>query len=309
MPIRPVTLPSAIQGQTNGAVDANLLRPVQKNQTALVWYMAELPARSMRAFHAAAAAEGLFLTSSGRGRTLSQQWGIFGGNQARYKAVSLAEYNAAPSGNRKFWGAADYTTPAGQRAPGRVSVANTLNVTIPNSSYWIKVTLPSGVYPATAAVPGTSNHGFWCADDMAKVDPTGVKPYLSFNIADLQILYRLGPVYGFWWETRSENWHVHWGNGDQLTAATIAFEGGVPVPPTPNPPTPSPGPVDPDYDDDEMPIVTNAEQLFNAKPLEGKFVVRDDGTIRMLDLPEWHARGSKMGYALTNADIGVLWKE
>lgn len=306
MPIRPVTLPTAIKGQINGAVDASLLRYVQHNQTSLIYWMAELPARSMRAFHAAAKAEGLNLTTSGRGRTLSMQWSIFGGSQARYKAVSLSEYNAAPPSNRKFWGAVDYTSSGGQPAPGRASVAKTLGVTIPNSSYWIKVGPP---YPATSAVPGTSNHGFWCADDMAKVDPTGVKPYLPFNSADLQILYRLGPLFGFHWETLKENWHVHWTNGDQLTAATIAYEGGAPVPPTPIPPTPSPGPVDPDYDDDEMPIVTNAEQLFNSAPLVAKFVVRDDGTIRMLSLPEWNARGAKVGTPLSNADIGVLWKE
>lgn len=245
MPVRrPATIPTALKGQSNGAISRDLLTQVD-SRDGLTWLMADLAARSMKALHAAAAKRGLKLTSTGRGRTLSQQWGIFGGGQARYQPATLTTYNNTPSSRRRFWPKVDYSN-NGMPAPGRDTAAHLLGVEIPDTSYWVMKnfgTAASPQWPAMAAVPGTSNHGFWLADDLAKVDPTGVKPYLSFNAADLQILYELGPLYGFYWDTPSENWHVHWMNGDSLTQATLDYENPpAPVPPEPQPVPPTPEP-------------------------------------------------------------------
>jgi len=73
-----------------------------------------------------------------------------------------------------------------------------------------------------------------------------------------------------------------------------------PVTPTPEPPKP---PTPTDIEDDDMPIVTNAEQLFNDRPLSVKWVVTSSGKLRHLDETEWIARGSEPGTPITNAQI------
>lgn len=240
MPIEPVKLPTIIAGQNNGDVDPALLWTVEADKTSTYWLMAELPARGMRAFHAAAMSAGIVLGSTGRGRTLSQQWTIFGGSQARYRPTDVTEYNATPSSNRKFWGLVDYVAPSGLKAPGRGTVSKLLKVLIPNSSYWVKIQQPNGGYPATAAVPGTSNHGFYSADDLAEF-VNGVM-LQSIRAATLQWLYANARRFGFAWELTSENWHVHWIMGDVLPQAVLDFENPYPAP-VPHPPEP---PVDSD---------------------------------------------------------------
>jgi len=68
----------------------------------------------------------------------------------------------------------------------------------------------------------------------------------------------------------------------------------------PQPPTPT------DSEDDDMPIVTNKEQLFNDRPLSVKWVVCSSGSLRHLQETEWIARGSLPGTPLTNAQIVEL---
>lgn len=254
MPIGSVKLPTAIKSQPNGAVDPVLLSWIEearKGSTDLRFKMADLSARSMRAWHAhLTAVYGLDIRTTGRYRDLPGQWNIFGGAQARYRPCSLAEYNAAASTNRKTWPMADYTASTGQPAPGRATCARLLGVTIPDSTYWIK---PSNL--AMAAVPGTSNHGFGCADDLAEyingVLQTSIRP------STLQILYATGHMFGFVWSTTTETWHVDWANGDVLTAATIAYEGGSQTPPS-----------DPVYDED-MPTLYRDHRYGNVFLVNG----------------------------------------
>lgn len=239
MPIGKVKLPTVIKSQDNGAVDPDLLSWIEeyrKGSTDLRFKMADLAARSMRAWHAhLAVTYKLDIRTTGRYRDLPGQWNIFGGASARYRPVSLAEYNAAASTNRKQWPLNDYTASTGQPAPGRATCARLLGVTIPDSTYWVK---PSTL--AMAAVPGTSNHGFGCADDLQEfLNGVGLT---SIRTSTLQILYATGHLFGFVWSTTTETWHVDWANGDVLTPATIAYESG----PTPPVPTPTPTPVDSD---------------------------------------------------------------
>lgn len=238
-----VKLPTAIKAQPNGAVDPALLSWVEEGNKSLVYLMATQPARGMRAWHADAFKHGITLFSTGRGRTLAQQWQIFGGSQARYRPTSVAEWNTTPSDSRKQpWLLAD-----------RNAVAAELGITIPNSSYWVKIDRAF----ATAAIPGTSNHGYWCADDLAEI----INGHLvSLSASTLQYLYGSGAKFGFTWSTSSENWHVDWMMGDTIPDAVLAYEQGPP----PHPPTPV-------YDED-MPT------LYRDLRYQNVFLVNGDVT-------------------------------
>lgn len=237
-----VNLPTSIRNQPNGDVDPSLLNWVEQGNTALVFLMANLPARSMRAWHADAAKHGISLFTTGRGRTLAQQWQIFGGSLARYRPTNVTEWNATAVESRKIpWPAAD-----------RAAVAADLHISIPDFSYWVKIDPKL----ATAATPGTSNHGYWCADDLAEL--VGGK-IVSLSANTLQYLYGSGASFGFTWETLSENWHVCWMMGDTLPQAVLDYEKGS-VPP--------PNPV---YDED-MPT------LYQDKRYANVFLVNGDVT-------------------------------
>jgi hypothetical protein len=206
MPIKnPSTRPSDMEGQVNGRVSPDLLTWVEPERTALVWLMHHLPARSMRALIAHAKRDGINLTSTGRGRTYLQQVSLF---QSRYQTTPIPyEYDdetGKPVYETKVW----------------------------NGVVWYQK-------PGTsmAAIPGTSNHGWWLADDLAEIIDGVVKPLRPSTVV---WLFTNVPAYGFHWETIKENWHVHWTNGDRVTQATLDYEASLtnPLPP-PTPPSES----------------------------------------------------------------------
>lgn len=92
--------------------------------------------------------------------------------------------------------------------------------------YWRK----PGV--ASAAVPGTSNHGWGLAIDAAlKVnnmivsitgDPDGPGPQKS----GLAWLLKNADAYGFSWELESEPWHIRYYAGGRLPKAVKKYEAG-----------------------------------------------------------------------------------
>lgn len=93
---------------------------------------------------------------------------------------------------------------------------------------------------ATAAVPGTSNHGRAIAIDLA----LGTSPDNAVPLNDkaLKWLLKNAHLYGFSWELQSEPWHVRYVLGDALPAATVEYErrGSKPVTPPVTPVTPPP---------------------------------------------------------------------
>lgn len=205
MPIVPVKLPSTVKDELNGQVDPALLWTVEQSKTSIVWRMAEYPARSMRAWHAAAISAGIVLTSTGRGRTYTQQVILFLDRYSLIRTIFRYDIFSRPVYVTKYW-------------PG-------------HGLYYQK--------PGTsaAAVPGTSNHGWWCADDMAEIVDGLLIP---LRASTLQWLYATGKLYGFGWETTDEPWHVHWVMGDLLPQRVLEFE----RPWLPPVPTPTPPPVD-----------------------------------------------------------------
>lgn len=123
----------------------------------------------------------------------------------------------------------------------------------PAGTWWLK----SG---AMAATPGTSNHGWGLADDMASdANADNVGEFMSDAL--LTWMRDNAPKYGIGLETRSERWHWHWIGGNALSQTSVdtltrngvsvpdlslygftvpAPSGGTPPPTTPPPTTPPP---------------------------------------------------------------------
>jgi hypothetical protein len=217
MPIRKTKPPSVIATQLNGAVNDALLEVVDRPET--IFKMASLPARGMRAMHAAIKRDlGVTLSTTGRGRTLAQQWTIFGGSQARYRPCSPEEF----SSNRALDKELTKVFPAADR----LAVAALLpGVVIAESEHWTKIQFANGNFPATAAVPGTSPHGLWCADDLALPDGSD-KGNAPDNLTDdvVDWLFTNELDFGFAHGTKSEKWHVQWFVGDTVPPAVLTFE-------------------------------------------------------------------------------------
>jgi hypothetical protein len=213
MPLRQAKLPSEIASQPNGAVDAALLDVVDR--PGKTWLMAKLPAQAMRAMHAAIKRDlGVTLTSTGRGRTLARQWTIFGGSQARYRPCSKQEFDADKARHKEL----TKLFPANDRR----AISQRLGIAIPSSDHWTKIRFSNGNFPATAAVPGTSNHGFWCADDLALTDPRDENKVVGLTNDVLDWLFTNELDFGFAHSTPSENWHVQWFVGDRVPQPTTA---------------------------------------------------------------------------------------
>lgn len=79
-------------------------------------------------------------------------------------------------------------------------------------TWWLRVG------KATAACPGTSNHGWGLAIDN------------RFHGTGLRWLEANAKTYGWQWEVPSEDWHIHYFPGDHIPQAVLDFE-AHPTPP------------------------------------------------------------------------------
>ena len=230
LPVVRITRPSDLKGQQNGQLEPHLLSEVQRSGR-----LHHLAARAFNALamHAYAHAQGMGLTFTHGGtyRSFQQQFNLF---TSRYEQTTHAKYLATPSHRRKKWDGAAFFG---------------LKV------WWVKKKLANGRYPATAATPGSSNHGLGLAID------TAYDHDLSDGIGSDDATYIKGHPgwpwlldnahrFGFAWELQSEPWHINYVAGDSLPQAVLdweAFAGTQPTTPLP-PPTPGPAPVVPPTD-------------------------------------------------------------
>ena len=170
---KPPYATAANNGKLTLAVDGGQLYPISgggKLNAFAAWFWVSLVNK--------AKAAGITLTYTGTYRTYEQQVALF---LSRYEPVSYAAYLITPSSRRRIW------------VDGK------------GNKYWRKK-LINGRYPASAASPGTSNHGWAYSIDAAQ-DGFGVaaKPLSASTLAWLKTN---APAHGFYWETDAEPWHL-----------------------------------------------------------------------------------------------------
>jgi hypothetical protein len=205
--IRPVVLPFCLEGQKNGQLDPAILAPIPSERATSTGYQMVLPAaRAYRAMHAAAKAKGLTLkpvSAADTYRPYSVQLAIY---QQRYAVDGTC-------------GGCKTCAGFGRRCKKRQS---------------------NGSCPATAACPGTSNHGWGLAVDLG-VETDGDVAAESIGTAsrptpELTWLSNNADDFGFSWETLPEEyWHLRHYRGDDLAPAVLAYEASLKPQPEPPP--------------------------------------------------------------------------
>jgi hypothetical protein len=212
VPTTKVVLPSVAGTFPNGVAPASLLRDVGDG----FGPMLILPSLGRQAMGIAAAADGIFLKSVGRGRSLLAQYNLL-----------HARYRMSPPTNR------DTNWVQAHTWGGKAWPAGT----------WYNFT------GAMAATPGKSNHGWWSADDIAE-ELDGDAGAEGLSDRGLIWLRENGPSFGYGLETHVERWHWHWIAGDNLprrvidvlTFVGIPIDGSQPIVVPPQPPLPEPQP-------------------------------------------------------------------
>lgn len=203
LPIAPMTLPSTLRGVENGKLPADLLAKIGVGTAR----MEKTAARAFIAMFADARKAGFDIRHVGDYRPFDQQLNLF---LSRYEPASLASYTATPASRRKKW---DSAQKYGY-----------------NSVYWVKKKI-NGSYPATAATPGNSNHGWGLALDIAEEYDKDTAPD---PIRQVFVDWLIGNAhrYGVSAELDSEPWHWRYVAGDHVPEAVLAYERGgkPPVP-------------------------------------------------------------------------------
>lgn len=205
LPIRPLVMPSTLKGQQNGKLSDHLLVKIGVGSARM-----EITAsRAFKAMFAEARKAGFDPRHVGDYRPFEQQLSLF---LARYQPATFTTYGLTSRAHRKIWNQADqygYKT-----------------------KYWVKKKNPNGSYPATAASPGNSNHGWGLALDIAQeIDGDPAPESISQNFVNwlIQNAHR----WGISAELQSEPWHWRYVAGDAIPQAVFDFETGVETPPPP----------------------------------------------------------------------------
>jgi hypothetical protein len=174
-----ITEPSSIRGLPNGQYPDDALRPIKSTTGTVIGSLCPEAARAWAAMVAAAKGAGVSLGASVATNTYRPL--------AKQQEIFKDRYRETDQGN-------------GSRLCG--------------TKRWF---LRKGV--ATAACPGTSNHGRGLAVDVRGADEPG--PVLSW-------LEDHATTFGFSWEIASESWHIHYCPGDAIPAAVLAHEADHP---------------------------------------------------------------------------------
>lgn len=202
-----VVRPSTSKGYENGKIPTTVLKQIPNVETTCV--ADPTAARAFEACFAEAKIKipGLRIKDVGDYRTFLSQYNLFvdqGPNtDGRYIPVSKSTYDSTPAEHRKIW------AQAGQYGF--------------NSIYWVKNKAKFGYWPATAATPGSSNHGWGLALDVAEEYDSDSAPD-PITEKFIQFLCVRGPYYGIYASLKSEPWHWQYVSGDVIPAAVLAYE-------------------------------------------------------------------------------------
>lgn len=194
LPVAQMVMPSDLAGVTNGSVPAGLLEPCGVRSYYSPYgelTMHHLAARAMRAMVAAMCVSlGLDeVRADGTGRTYARQVQMFDGTLPANRTATEGRYLPEP-----LW--AGY---------GLAKLTDDIRS-------WIAKRWRRRTGTASAAVPGTSNHGWWLAIDF--VITPGMVDWLIANAAR----------FGYSAEIQTENWHWRYVAGDRVPQAVLDFE-------------------------------------------------------------------------------------
>lgn len=241
MHVKPVVMPSILNGHTNGQLPDSILMPIPSGRPiqSANYRMVIPAARAYIAMEAHARWDGIILKPVSTVDTYR--------SFAFQEAVYLARY--AVDGT---CGGCKTCTGYGTRCKKRQA---------------------NGLCPATAACPGTSNHGWGLAIDVGTeldgdVDPEGI------DGKTLAWLDRWAWDYGFSWELLPEEpWHIRYCTGDATPKAVNDYW-NPPVPPDPPPPSTV----------DDMSVIKRVEGSTATLNVTGSFAtwVRDGNAVNAL---------------------------
>jgi hypothetical protein len=185
---RPV-LPSVVAGHTNGKLPADLMRNFDGRGSLLT-----IVSYGMQALHLQAWADNvegfgpIDTETTGRYRTFERQVALVHERMSTtWRPNATTRYVAAHYYAGKFYAAATWYLLPGQ---------------------------------AMVATPGTSNHGWGSADDVAE-ENNGRPGVDGMSDRQLRWMRDNAPSFGFGLESRKERWHWHWTAGDVLPERAV----------------------------------------------------------------------------------------
>jgi LAS superfamily LD-carboxypeptidase LdcB len=196
---RPIVKPASVVNQLNGEIDLSLMRQVAGGSRMLT----EAAKPFDMLCHAFLAETGKPLTYTGTYRSYESQQKLF---LSRYRQVPFSTYIVTPKERRKRWEA--------------LPPSSKHHADNPSESFWVMKQNANGSYPAMAAVPGRSNHGWGLSADLA----LGSSPSAatSLDAAARRWLEANLERFGFTYEVPSEPWHVTYFVGDKGVAPVEA---------------------------------------------------------------------------------------
>lgn len=229
LPILPMVFPTTLKGLENGKLPTSVLKVFLLDDNDAVTCEVTA-ARAFQALFAAArkALPGLRVREVGGYRSYAGQLSLF---LSRYKAVSKSVYDNTPFAHRKFW----------KNAPSLGY----------SSAYWVK----KSNNLATAAVPGTSNHGWGLAIDIAENTDTDSAPE-GITSRFVHWLSANAPHYGISAELQSEVWHWRYVAGDNIPKLVLQYENSLNPPPQPPPVPPS---------EDDMEYLDKPQRIYDSR--------------------------------------------
>ncbi len=195
-----IVRPSTSSQYENGKFPASALVQVPNVQTKCL--MDKTAARAFEAcFDSAIKMLGIVIKDVGDFRPFQEQINLF---VDRYMPVAQAVYNSTPSEHKKLWPDASHYGYNG-------------------GIYWIKNYAKFGYWPATAATPGTSNHGVGLALDVAQ-EYDGDKDPDPITEVFVGWLCQFGSKFGIYAGNSSEKWHWQYVTGDDIPQTVLDYE-------------------------------------------------------------------------------------
>lgn len=269
LPIVPMKRPSTLNGKENGKLPDSILVSIGVGTAK----MEKTAARSFIAMFAEARKAGFEIKEVGDYRTFEEQKDLF---VSRYSPVTKLVFDQVSRDVKKVW-----------------SDAQKYGY---NSPYWAKKRI-NGSYPATAASPGSSNHGWALALDVAEEYDNDSAPD-PIRDKFIKWLIENAGKYGISAELQSEPWHWRYFAGDDIPIATQLYEknGGV-VPP---------GPASPAYPGTPLKLGSKGDAVKLVQKVVGARQDGDFGAATDKRVRAWQ----KSNNLLVDGIVGaVTWKK